>query len=241
MLSQKLVRLFLFAENGIVSLEAAALQLKTKMRRLYDIANILCSLQLIVKAAPAERTRKPAFKWIYDEATYLIKTRLESRKVEAELSGRKRGSGAISGSKDCSKKAAKNQRTMKQKSVSMEESESDNSALDKLASVAHEMFGTQPNPLIPKPPLLESSNAINFETSSTSDIQSYLTKQIASLQSLLSQISQRQTGDGDKPALPREQDENNQPEPEAPVLHATTQKDASSIETPILTIPSVCF
>jgi transcription factor E2F7/8 len=58
-LSQKFVQLFLNSEHGVVSLEPAARrlleedtfndegQLKTKIRRLYDIANILCSLNLV--------------------------------------------------------------------------------------------------------------------------------------------------------------------------------------------------
>jgi transcription factor E2F7/8 len=59
-LSQKFVQLFLNSEHGVVSLEPAARklleedtyndegQLKTKIRRLYDIANILCSLNLVM-------------------------------------------------------------------------------------------------------------------------------------------------------------------------------------------------
>ena len=59
-LSQKFVQLFLNSEHGVVSLEPAARklleedtfndegQLKTKIRRLYDIANILCSLNLVL-------------------------------------------------------------------------------------------------------------------------------------------------------------------------------------------------
>ena len=75
-LSQKFVRLFLHAQCGIVSLESAARRLmdestidenrlKTKIRRLYDIANILCSLNLIEKTHLADGSRKPAFKWKY--------------------------------------------------------------------------------------------------------------------------------------------------------------------------------
>jgi hypothetical protein len=75
-LSQKFVRLFLHASCGVVSLEAAARRLmddasidenrlKTKIRRLYDIANILCSLNLIEKTHLADGSRKPAFKWKY--------------------------------------------------------------------------------------------------------------------------------------------------------------------------------
>jgi len=78
-LSKKFVRLFLtsspFGFNTTqVSLEEAARQLlgdesdpqklKTKVRRLYDIANILSSLGLIEKVQMHD-TRKPAFKWSY--------------------------------------------------------------------------------------------------------------------------------------------------------------------------------
>lgn len=85
-LSQRFVQLFLMANYRVVSLEQAALQLmgsspseydplavspaegdpgkvlKTKVRRLYDIANILCSLHLIEKVHT--RKRKPAFRWL---------------------------------------------------------------------------------------------------------------------------------------------------------------------------------
>mmetsp|Transcript_22567 Transcript_22567/g.56431 ORF Transcript_22567/g.56431 Transcript_22567/m.56431 type:complete len:360 (-) Transcript_22567:217-1296(-) len=87
-LSQKFVRLFLNAPDGVVSLEGAARQLmevgagsgngdkggtkegeenhvKTKVRRLYDIANILCSLGLIEKTQVPDGSRKPAFKWTF--------------------------------------------------------------------------------------------------------------------------------------------------------------------------------
>lgn len=85
-LSQRFVQLFLLAGDSAVSLDQAAVQLlgrspsdadplavspaegdpskllKTKVRRLYDIANILSSLQLIEKVHT--RNRKPAFKWL---------------------------------------------------------------------------------------------------------------------------------------------------------------------------------
>lgn len=88
-LSQRFVQLFLLADDGIVLLETAALQLmastpssydpqakspaegdpnktlKTKVRRLYDIANILCSINLIEKVHT--RKRKPAFRWLGPE------------------------------------------------------------------------------------------------------------------------------------------------------------------------------
>ncbi|NXW89608.1 E2F8 factor, partial [Alopecoenas beccarii] len=77
-MSQKFVMLFLVSSPQIVSLEVAAKILigedqledldkskfKTKIRRLYDIANVLSSLELIKKVhVTEERGRKPAFKW----------------------------------------------------------------------------------------------------------------------------------------------------------------------------------
>ncbi|XP_015333185.1 transcription factor E2F8 [Marmota marmota marmota] len=77
-MSQKFVMLFLVSTPQIVSLEIAAKILigedhvedldkskfKTKIRRLYDIANVLSSLDLIKKVhVTEERGRKPAFKW----------------------------------------------------------------------------------------------------------------------------------------------------------------------------------
>ncbi|NXX76396.1 E2F8 factor, partial [Urocolius indicus] len=84
-MSQKFVMLFLVSTPQIVSLEGAAKILigedhledldkskfKTKIRRLYDIANVLSSLQLIKKVhVTEERGRKPAFKWIGPEVCF---------------------------------------------------------------------------------------------------------------------------------------------------------------------------
>ncbi|NWX44400.1 E2F7 factor, partial [Steatornis caripensis] len=77
-MSQKFVMLFLISKTKIVTLDIAAKILieetqdtvdhskfKTKVRRLYDIANVLTSLGLIKKVhVTEERGRKPAFKWI---------------------------------------------------------------------------------------------------------------------------------------------------------------------------------
>ncbi|XP_078530380.1 transcription factor E2F7 isoform X2 [Lissotriton helveticus] len=77
-MSQKFVMLFLVSTTNVVTLEIAAKILieesqdvsdqgkfKTKVRRLYDIANVLTSLGLIKKVhVTEERGRKPAFKWI---------------------------------------------------------------------------------------------------------------------------------------------------------------------------------
>ncbi|NXN86548.1 E2F7 factor, partial [Bombycilla garrulus] len=77
-MSQKFVMLFLVSKTKMVTLDIAAKILieetqdtldhskfKTKVRRLYDIANVLTSLGLIKKVhVTEERGRKPAFKWI---------------------------------------------------------------------------------------------------------------------------------------------------------------------------------
>ncbi|XP_041850349.1 transcription factor E2F8 isoform X2 [Melanotaenia boesemani] len=78
-MSQKFVMLFLVSNPSVVSLDIAAKILigedhvadqdknkfKTKVRRLYDIANVLRSLKLIEKVhVTEERGRKPAFEWV---------------------------------------------------------------------------------------------------------------------------------------------------------------------------------
>ncbi|KAE8606108.1 hypothetical protein XENTR_v10010599 [Xenopus tropicalis] len=81
-MSQRFVMLFLVSDPQIVSLEVAAKILigedqledldkskfKTKIRRLYDIANVLTSLNLIKKVhVTEEKGRKPAFQWTCPE------------------------------------------------------------------------------------------------------------------------------------------------------------------------------
>ncbi|NXL97755.1 E2F8 factor, partial [Tyrannus savana] len=93
-MSQKFVMLFLVSTPQIVSLEVAAKILigedqledldkskfKTKIRRLYDIANVLSSLKLIKKVhVTEERGRKPAFKWTGPE----VLPNIQDTKLEA--------------------------------------------------------------------------------------------------------------------------------------------------------------
>lgn len=70
---QQFIRLFV-TWKSVISLEEAAMRisdgdsldekmLKTKIRRLYDIANVLSSIGLIRKTQMIE-CRKPAFKWV---------------------------------------------------------------------------------------------------------------------------------------------------------------------------------
>ncbi|XP_069596438.1 transcription factor E2F8 [Ranitomeya imitator] len=83
-MSQRFVMLFLVSTPQIVSLDIAAKILigedqledldkskfKTKIRRLYDIANVLSSLNLIKKVhVTEERGRKPAFQWTCPETS----------------------------------------------------------------------------------------------------------------------------------------------------------------------------
>ncbi|KAM4596189.1 transcription factor E2F8 isoform 2-T2 [Fundulus diaphanus] len=87
-MSQKFVMLFLVSSPRVVSLDVAAKILigedqvadqdkskfKTKVRRLYDIANVLRSLKLIEKFHVTEAGgRKPAFKWTGPEELPLVK------------------------------------------------------------------------------------------------------------------------------------------------------------------------
>ena len=52
-------------------------KIKTKVRRLYDIANVLCSLGLIEKCH-LDSTRKPAFKWVGEEGFKMFMQELQS-------------------------------------------------------------------------------------------------------------------------------------------------------------------
>lgn len=87
-MSQKFVMLFLVSRPRVVSLDVAAQILigedqgeqqdknkfKTKVRRLYDIANVLRSLKLIEKVhVTEERGRKPAFEWVGPEEFLQVK------------------------------------------------------------------------------------------------------------------------------------------------------------------------
>eukprot|EP00037_Helgoeca_nana_P014022 m.129857 g.129857 ORF g.129857 m.129857 type:complete len:560 (-) comp22350_c0_seq1:179-1858(-) len=75
-LAQRFVMMFMSSPTRVVRLEDAAECLvfqgcdeakhKTKVRRLYDIANVLCSLKLIAKTSVSDSKapKKPGFRWI---------------------------------------------------------------------------------------------------------------------------------------------------------------------------------
>uniref|UniRef100_A0A4W3JRK2 Transcription factor E2F8 n=1 Tax=Callorhinchus milii TaxID=7868 RepID=A0A4W3JRK2_CALMI len=105
-MSQKFVMLFLVSNPRVVNLDIAAKILigedqkvdldhnkfKTKIRRLYDIANVLTSLELIKKVHVAEeRGRKPAFKWIGPEVSPSPKISREFAKNLFPTSSTKQG------------------------------------------------------------------------------------------------------------------------------------------------------
>ncbi|XP_048330205.2 E2F transcription factor-like E2FE isoform X2 [Ziziphus jujuba] len=73
LLTQNFVKLFVCSSADVISLDEAAKLLlgdahnssimRTKVRRLYDIANVLSSMNLIEKTHTTD-TRKPAFRWL---------------------------------------------------------------------------------------------------------------------------------------------------------------------------------
>ncbi|KAG5234109.1 hypothetical protein OIU76_000628 [Salix suchowensis] len=73
LLTRNFVKLFVCSNANLISLDESAKLLlgdghnssimRTKVRRLYDIANVLSSLKLIEKTHAAD-TRKPAFRWL---------------------------------------------------------------------------------------------------------------------------------------------------------------------------------
>lgn len=114
-LSQRFVQLFLLAGDKPVALEQSGMQLlgrspsdsdplavspaegatnkllKTKIRRLYDIANILSSLQLIEKVQTSNR--KPAFKWLGLDASVTTVAAFTDKKRDRDAPSKKRRAG----------------------------------------------------------------------------------------------------------------------------------------------------
>ncbi|XP_056101280.1 transcription factor E2F7 isoform X1 [Rhinichthys klamathensis goyatoka] len=105
-MSQKFVMLFLVSKTQTVTLDTAAKILieegqdesshskyKTKVRRLYDIANVLTSLNLIKKLhVREEKSRKPVFKWI-GPADFHSSDSDDLRVSEAQISASVTGTG----------------------------------------------------------------------------------------------------------------------------------------------------
>lgn len=120
-LCQRFVQLFLISDNQIVGLDEAATELsdgaplpsaldedlskeasakilKTKVRRLYDIANVLTSLCLIEKVSL--RTRKPCFRWIGANGNKALETlRGKPRHLSADTKPRPKTRSGSAGAK----------------------------------------------------------------------------------------------------------------------------------------------
>ncbi|XP_014507183.1 E2F transcription factor-like E2FE isoform X1 [Vigna radiata var. radiata] len=101
LLTQNFVKLFVCSNVELISLDEAAklllgdahntsiMRSKTKVRRLYDIANVLSSMNLIEKTHTSD-TRKPAFRWLGPEG----KTWNESLHKSNQNESRKRAFGS---------------------------------------------------------------------------------------------------------------------------------------------------
>ncbi|XP_068464750.1 E2F transcription factor-like E2FE isoform X1 [Phaseolus vulgaris] len=101
LLTQNFVKLFVCSNVELISLDEAAklllgdahntsiMRSKTKVRRLYDIANVLSSMNLIEKTHTSD-TRKPAFRWLGPEG----KTWNESLHKSNQNDSRKRAFGS---------------------------------------------------------------------------------------------------------------------------------------------------
>ncbi|EOA30894.1 hypothetical protein CARUB_v10014041mg [Capsella rubella] len=73
LLSQNFVKMFLCSDDDLITLDSAAkallsdsqdpVHMRTKVRRLYDIANVFSSMNLIEKTHIPE-TKKPAYRWL---------------------------------------------------------------------------------------------------------------------------------------------------------------------------------
>ncbi|XP_076002958.1 transcription factor E2F8 [Genypterus blacodes] len=118
-MSQKFVMLFLVSRPRVVSLDIAAKILigedqvadqdknkfKTKVRRLYDIANVLRSLKLIEKVhVTEERGRKPAFEWVGPEDLPPVKDLEEPPLSVCPPEAKKRALESRTSIENCAKK-----------------------------------------------------------------------------------------------------------------------------------------
>ncbi|XP_066264718.1 uncharacterized protein [Branchiostoma lanceolatum] len=119
-MSQKFIMLFLASNVKDISLETAAKVLigeggpcadenskfKTKIRRLYDIANVLTSLELIKKVLVQEdRGKKPAFTWIGpdpDIETFRMEENAKSAQPAVMSQGTMFGTTAVHNTQDLS-------------------------------------------------------------------------------------------------------------------------------------------
>ncbi|KAJ3694662.1 hypothetical protein LUZ60_000039 [Juncus effusus] len=100
LLTQNFVRLFLTTDNYPITLDEAAkvllgeghdsVNMRTKVRRLYDIANVLQAMSLIEKTTQTD-SKKPGYRWLGPEGK--PKTELTGLSIEIPKPSRKRTFG----------------------------------------------------------------------------------------------------------------------------------------------------
>ncbi|PKI78050.1 hypothetical protein CRG98_001670 [Punica granatum] len=155
LLTKNFVKLFVCTDVNMHSLdEAASLLLgdgrnsailKTKVRRLYDIANVLSSMNLIEKTHTSD-TRKPAFRWLgpkpkSDVGTASVleikdpKKRMFGTDITNTIHDGSKGSSSVKRDSNC---MAKVQKLYKQESLV---GESNGSKLKESRQIQHYQFG----------------------------------------------------------------------------------------------------
>ncbi|XP_062106755.1 E2F transcription factor-like E2FF isoform X2 [Humulus lupulus] len=129
LLTQNFIKLFLCSDMDLILLENAAKGLPAKVRRLYDIANVLSSMNLIEKIRHPD-SGKPAYRWLYwggktkneidTSDTNQPKKRVFGADITNYNSKRKRGDTA----EDCKSNQEKSKQTIAN-STELEQNECD--------------------------------------------------------------------------------------------------------------------
>ncbi|KFK34110.1 hypothetical protein AALP_AA5G103100 [Arabis alpina] len=159
LLTQNFIKLFVCSEARIISLDEAAKLLlgdahntsimRTKVRRLYDIANVLSSMNLIEKTHTLD-SRKPAFKWLGYNGEPTFTFTLSNDLMQAESRKRVFGTDITNVNVKRSKthENAASERTLKMKKHAVEES-SCNKSFDTTHESRHGSRGYQFGPFAP--------------------------------------------------------------------------------------------
>ncbi|KAL0651957.1 hypothetical protein Bca4012_094648 [Brassica carinata] len=152
LLTQNFIKLFVCSEARIISLDEAAKLLlgdahntsimRTKVRRLYDIANVLSSMNLIEKTHNLD-SRKPAFKWLgYNgEPTFTLSSDL----MQAESKKRVFGTDLT----NVSVKRSRTHESATERRIKMKQQAIADSSYNQSSDDAHESRGYEFGPFAP--------------------------------------------------------------------------------------------
>ncbi|CAN7059703.1 unnamed protein product [Brassica oleracea var. botrytis] len=152
LLTQNFIKLFVCSEVRIISLDEAAKLLlgdahntsimRTKVRRLYDIANVLSSMNLIEKTHSLD-SRKPAFKWLgYNgEPTFTLSSDL----MQAESKKRVFGTDLT----NVSVKRSRTHENATERRIKMKQHAIADSSYNQSSDDAHESRGYEFGPFAP--------------------------------------------------------------------------------------------